>query len=457
MRQTLGSRRNKSLAKRSFVVVRSFDAIRSILTPNCKISSLFNEPELNSNTAGRRLLMTHIDSSRAQFNQSEPTARLPVPLLDVKRDNVPLREEFLDAMTRVLDSGQFIGGPDCQSLEQSIAEYCETKYAIGCASGSDALLLALMALDIQPGDEVIVPSFTFFATASCVSRLGATPVFVDVDLESFNLDPRCVEEAITSRTKAIIPVHLFGQCCNMSAMMEIAETHGLKIVEDCAQSIGATFNGRQSGSIGHVGCFSFYPTKNLGGFGDAGIITTNDADLSDRIRLLANHGMRPRYHHQEVGINSRLDSIQAALLNVKLKHLGAWTRARGENANLYQALMQKSGLDNTIVYPISNLQCGHVWNQFTVRIPGGQRDRVRQELANAKIGTEIYYPIPLHRQVCFSSLGYDKGSLPVTEKLANEVLSLPIYPGLTSAEIETVVETLGSVTQVGVGELRRAA
>lgn len=388
---------------------------------------------------------------------SRVSGPIPVPLLDVSRGNSPLRDELLSAMARVLDSGQYIGGPDCQAFEQAVAQYCDTKYAVGCASGSDALLLALMALDIKSGDEVILPSFTFFATASCVSRLGATPVFVDVDLETFNIDPQLIEQAITSRTKAIIPVHLFGQCADMHSIMQIAQQHGLYVVEDCAQSIGATYKNHQSGGMGHIGCFSFYPTKNLGGFGDAGIITTNDADLSDRIRLLANHGMRPRYHHQEIGVNSRLDSLQAALLNVKLKHLSQWSTMRSENAAEYQRKMQESGLNGSVVCPRAGVQCGHVWNQFTIRIPGGQRDAVRQKLADAKIGTEIYYPIPLHRQVCFGYLGYEKGSLPVTEKLSNEVLSLPIFPELTTDEIATVVDTLAGILQVTASDQRRVA
>lgn len=388
------------------------------------------------------------------MNQS---VSIPVPLLDVNRDNRPLREEFLAALEKVVDSGQFVGGPDCQQLEQTFAQLCDAKFAVGCASGSDALLLALMAIDIAPGDEVIVPSFTFFATASCVTRLGAKPVFVDVDLETYNIDPAAVENAITSRTKAIIPVHLFGQCVNMEPLMELASRYNLHLIEDCAQSVGATYKGKQSGSIGSVGCFSFYPTKNLGGFGDGGIVTTNDADLADRIRLLANHGMRPRYHHQEVGINSRLDSLQAALLNVKLPHLSRWTEQRSENARRYFDLMNRAGLGQHLVLPHCLNQCGHVWNQFTVRIPGGQRDSVRQKLADARIGSEIYYPIPLHRQSCFAYLGYEKGSLPVTEKLANEVLSLPIFPGLTTEEIGSVVSNLSRILMGSYEGLARAA
>lgn len=379
-----------------------------------------------------------------------------VPLLDVKRDNEPLREEFVAALTRVLDSGQFIGGPDCQLLEQELARYCQTQFAIGCASGSDALLLALMAIGIEAGDEVILPSFTFFATASAVARLGARPVFCDIERESFNLDPNLVDALVTERTKAIIPVHLFGQCCEMGSLLEVAAKHGLQVIEDCAQSIGASYRGVACGGIGQVGCFSFYPTKNLGGFGDGGIMTTNDADVADRLRLLANHGMRPRYHHQAIGLNSRLDSFQAALLAIKLRELPRWTVARQENARRYQELFAARGLNELLAVPQVNVEGEHVWNQFTVRIPGAARDTVRQQLAERKVGTEVYYPIPLHQQVCFAYLGCQAGSLPETERACAEVLSLPIFPGLTAMEQEVVVDTLADVMQTAQPR-RRAA
>lgn len=379
-----------------------------------------------------------------------------VPLLDVKRDNEPLREEFVSALTRVLDSGHFIGGPDCQLLERTLADYCQAKFAIGCASGSDALLLALLALGIGEGDEVIVPSFTFFATASAVARVGARPVFCDIDPATFNLDVDQIESLVTSRTKAIIPVHLFGQCCDMDSLMEIAQRHGLKVIEDCAQSIGAGYRDQQCGSIGEVGCFSFYPTKNLGGFGDGGIVTTNDAELAERIRLFANHGMKPRYHHQVIGINSRLDSFQAALLVIKLQSLPTWTDARQTNATRYHELFADARLGELVVVPESRPECQHVWNQFTVRIPGGRRDEIRQQLAEQKIGTEVYYPIPLHRQACFAYLGYEAGSLPETERACSDVLSLPIFPGLLPSEQELVVESLAALLRAG-QSTRRAA
>lgn len=368
-----------------------------------------------------------------------------VPLLDVGRGNAPLREEILAAVARVVDSGRFLFGPDVQQLEKSIAALSGTSHAIACASGSDALLLALMALDIGEGDEVIVPSFTFFATASAVWRLGAKPVFVDIDPKTFNIDPQQIEDAITPLTRAIIPVHLFGQCADMDAIGQIAEQHGLHVIEDAAQAIGATFNDKPAGSLSAISCLSFYPTKNLGAFGDAGMLTTNDAALAERLRLFAAHGMSPRYYHQVVGINSRLDTIQAAVLNVKLTRLAEWTAARAANARRYQELFNRAGLIGRISLPATDPRCGHVWNQFTIRVPHGQRDAVKAQLAAAGIGSEVYYPVPLHRQQCFQSLNYGPGSLPRTERAAAEVLSLPIFPELTAAEQERVVARLTDI------------
>jgi dTDP-4-amino-4,6-dideoxygalactose transaminase len=369
----------------------------------------------------------------------------PVPLLDVGRGNAPLREEILAALARVVDSGRFLFGSDVQQLEKSVAELCGAQHGVACASGSDALLLALLALDIGEGDEVIVPSFTFFATASAVWRLGARPVFVDIEPHSLNLDPQQVEDAITPLTRAIIPVHLFGQCADMDAIGQIAARHGLHVIEDAAQAIGAKFNGRPAGSLGAVGCLSFYPTKNLGAFGDAGLLTTNDAALAERLRLFAAHGMSPRYYHQVVGINSRLDSLQAAVLNVKLTRLAEWTAARTTNARRYQELFNRAGLVGQITLPQADPRCEHVWNQYTIRIPHGQRDAVKAQLAAAGVGSEVYYPVPLHRQQCFQSLSYGAGSLPKTERAAAEVLSLPIFPELTAAEQETVVSRLAEI------------
>lgn len=377
------------------------------------------------------------------------------PLLDVGRGNAPLKAEIMELFSEIYDSGWFIGGPHVKQLEQSVAQATGAKFAVGCASGSDAILLSLMALDIQAGDRVICPSFTFFATASAIRRLGAEPVFVDIDPETYNMDVEQVKLAITPKTKAIIPVHLFGQCADMDPIMELAKRFNIRIIEDCAQSIGATYNRRGSGSIGDVGCFSFYPTKNLGGMGDGGIMTTNDSDIADRLRLFANHGMKPRYYHQVIGINSRLDAMQAAVLNVKMRHLSQYGSDRRQNAENYHQLMTRYGIGQMVSAPSVENE-GHVWNQYTIRIPGGRRDEVRQQLADRNIGSEIYYPIPLHQQECFLDLGYETGSLPQTEAAAGEVLSLPIFPELTFAEQQYVVKSLTEVV-AGQQEIRRAA
>ena len=371
------------------------------------------------------------------------TSTVPVPLLDVVGGNAPLRDEILAAIARVVDSGRFLHGPDCRELEAEVARRCEVPRAVSCASGSDALLLAMMALGIGAGDEVIVPSFTFFATASCVWRVGAQPVFVDIDPVTFNIDPQQVEAAITRATRAIIPVHLFGQCAAMDALNRIAQQHDLYVVEDAAQSIGAGYRNRPAGSWGHIGCFSFYPTKNLGGMGDGGMLTTRDETLANRLSLYAAHGMEPRYYHQVVGINSRLDSIQAAVLNVKMQKLDEWNMARARNADSYHELFTAAMLDQHIILPKTTQKHCHVWNQYTIRVPDGQRDALRSYLAKANIGSEIYYPVPLHLQQCFEPLGYQVGSLPETERAANEVLSLPIYPELTEAHQAAVVDQIG--------------
>ena len=373
--------------------------------------------------------------------RSAPSVR-EVPLLDVNRGNAPLRDEILAAVTQVIDSGRFLFGPDVAQLERSVAELCGVEHAIACASGSDAILLALLALEIGPGDEVIVPSFTFFATASAVTRVGARPVFVDIDPRTFNIDPARIEEAITPHTRAIIPVHLYGQCAEMDAITEIAQRRRLFVIEDAAQAIGAKYWGRPACSLGAVGCLSFYPTKNLGAFGDAGMLTTHDADLAQRLRLYAAHGMHPRYYHKVVGINSRLDSIQAAVLNVKLKRLAAWSAQRAANARRYDELFRTAGLGSQVVLPRAEPHCEHIWNQYTIRIRSGRRDAIKAQLAAAGVATEIYYPVPLHLQECYASLGWRAGSLPHTERAAAEALSLPIFPELTADEQSTVVNRL---------------
>lgn len=389
-------------------------------------------------------------------NQPNDRPSKPVPLLDINRGNEAYLPEILRKVEQICRSGHFIGGPHCQELEQTVAAICNTGFAVGCASGSDALLLALMAIDLQPGDEVIVPSFTFFASVSAITRLGARPVFVDIDPLTYNMNPRLLNGLVTRKTRAIMPVHLFGQCCDMDAIRMVALEHDLHVIEDAAQAIGAGFKGEPACSMGSIGCISFYPTKNIGGFGDAGVVTCNNPQLADRLRLLANHGMRPRYYHDLVGVNSRLDAIQAAVLCSKLPGLEMCAVARTRNADLYRRLFTAAGLADVIALPESDSRCNHIWNQFTIRIPGGQRDHVRSQLTERGIGTEIYYPVPMHQQQCFRHIEYQPGSLGETEKAASEVLSLPIFPELTREEIESVVDKLASVLATE-SPLRRAA
>jgi dTDP-4-amino-4,6-dideoxygalactose transaminase len=376
-------------------------------------------------------------------------------MLDVTRENKRLEAQLDAAMTEVTRFGAFVHGPACGQFEAAMAKYCGARHAIGCASGSDALLVALMALGVGPGDEVIVPSFTFFATASAVWRLGAKPVFADILPETFNLDPADVLYKITTATKAIMPVHLFGQCAEMTEIQQIATAaRGIPIIEDACQAIGATYRGEQAGSIGTMGAFSFYPTKNLGGFGDGGLITTSDGELAAKLRVLCNHGMQPRYYHHFVGINSRLDTLQAAVLNVKLSKLGEWAAARARHAARYATEFAARGLGKMIVAPAAAEGCTHVWNQYTVRVKNGQRDALQQYLSERKIGSAIYYPVPLHLQKCFAALGCEAGSLPATEHACREVLSLPVYPELTEAEQGAVIDAITSFCQ---GKGRAAA
>jgi dTDP-4-amino-4,6-dideoxygalactose transaminase len=381
-------------------------------------------------------------STASSANVSSAHTAPAVPLLDMSRQYEPLRDTIRAAIDRVCDSGRFVLGPDCEQFEQAVAAYTGAQHALGCASGSDALLLALMALKIGPGDEVILPSYTFFATASAVWRLGATPVFVDIDPKTFNIDPQAIAAAATCATKAIIPVHLFGQCADMEEVCRVAERHNVPVIEDAAQAIGAGYRNRMAGTLGDIACFSFYPTKNLGGFGDGGLLTTNSHELAARLRLLRVHGMEPRYYHKVVGINSRLDTIQAAVLNVKLPHLNRWAQLRRANAELYHKLFAESGLDDVLTLPSTAEGCAHVWNQYVVRVPDGRRDALRGHLSGSKIGSEIYYPVSLHQQECFRSLGYAAGSLPESERAARETLALPIFPELRELEQRTVVNRI---------------
>ena len=365
-----------------------------------------------------------------------------VPLLDVNRGNHALRDEIVAALAEVVDSGKFLHGPQVTELESQLAKVCHTRFAIGCASGSDALLLALMALELEPGDEVIVPSFTFFATASCVDRLGAKIVFADINPQTYNVDPASVEACITQRTRAIIPVHLFGQSAEIDEICKIAARRDIPVIEDAAQAIGAAYHGRPIGSWGQMGCLSFYPTKNLGGLGDGGMLTTNSDTLNDRLRLLAAHGMKPRYYHSAVGINSRLDTLQAAALLVKTKRLADYTAARQTNANNYATLFEQSGLSQKVGLPFQDPAAFHVWNQYSLRVGEGRRDALKAYLQQNGVGCEIYYPVPLHQQQCFQSKSCSKVSLPETERAAREILHIPVYPELTSAEQHRVVDVI---------------
>lgn len=366
---------------------------------------------------------------------------MKVPLLDLQAQYATLRDELRSAALRVLDSQQFILGPDVKALEDEIAAYTGAKHAIGCASGSDALLLALMALDVKVGDEVITTPHSFFATAAAIARVGARPVFVDIDAPTYNIDPQAIEAAITSRTRAIMPVHLFGQCAEMRAIIEISQRHGIPVIEDAAQAIGAQDFGRQAGTIGLIGCFSFYPSKNLGGAGDGGLMTTNDDALAERLRILRVHGSAQKYYHSLIGINSRLDSLQAAILRVKLPYLDEWSAARASNAERYNRLFEDAGLTEEIGLPAVRGEVRHIFNQYIIRA-GRRRDALVEHLKQNEIGTDIYYPVPLHLQECFSYLGYKEGDFPASEQAAHETIALPIYPELTVEQQRYVVEKI---------------
>jgi dTDP-4-amino-4,6-dideoxygalactose transaminase len=370
-----------------------------------------------------------------------------VPLLDLKAQFQPLRAEVMAAIQTVCDEQGFILGPRVVAFEEAIAQYIGSRYAIGCASGSDALLLSLMAMGVKAGDEVITIPFTFFATVSAISRLGAKPVLVDIQPDTFNIDPALIERAVTPRTKAIIPVHLFGQCADMAAINEIAKRKRLFVIEDACQAIGASQGNKRSGILGDTGCFSFFPSKNLGGFGDGGLITTNDKTLADSMAMLRVHGSQVRYLHEAVGINSRLDSLQAAILHVKLQYLDQWAEGRRRNAERYQRLFAQTKLADRVVLPPTMRDNFHVYNQFTVRAQ--KRDALRTFLKEKGVGTEVYYPLPMHLQNCFRDLGYQKGSFPVSEQAAEEVMSIPIYAELTDAQQSYVVEMIAEFYKHG--------
>ncbi len=357
---------------------------------------------------------------------------MQVPLLDLKAQYATIRDDVRAAVDGVFESQAFINGPAVKQLEEAVAQYCGARAATGTASGTDALLLALKAMHLQPGDEVIVPTFTFFATAGTVVNAGATPVFVDSEPRTFNMDPAAVERAITPRTRAIVPVHIFGQMVQMAPILTLAETHGLQVLEDAAQAIGAEQSGRKACTVGRAGAISFFPSKNLGGAGDGGMLVSNDAEFADKVRMWREHGMRPRYVHHFVGTNSRLDTLQAAVLLVKLQRLDAWAAGRRAVAAKYDAAF--AGSD--VITPSVDANNVHVYHQYVIRAP--RRDELKEHLAARGIGNAVYYPISLHQQACFASLGYSQGSMPVAEQACREVLALPVYTELTDSQIDYV-------------------
>ena len=377
----------------------------------------------------------------APASPQQPAAG-PVPLIDLTEQYQTIKPDVDAAVAELFTTQRFVLGQAVEDFEKQVADYCDAKHAVGCASGTDALILAMMALDIGPGDEVITSPFTFFATASSIVRCGAAPVFVDIDPVSYNLDVEQVARAVTPRTKAIMPVHLFGQCAEMEPLWRLSVEHGVHIIEDSAQAIGATYRGRATGVLGTVGCFSFFPTKNLGGAGDGGMLTTDDDAIAARLRRLRVHGDIGRYQHVEVGINSRLDALQASILAIKLRHLDGWHRARRENAARYEAMFASCGLDADLVTPFARPDGEHVYNQYVVRIPDGRRDEVKASLAADSVGCAVYYPQSLHEQECFRGLGHTRGDFPCSERACEEVLALPIYPELGEERQARVVASL---------------
>jgi dTDP-4-amino-4,6-dideoxygalactose transaminase len=366
-------------------------------------------------------------------------------LLDLVAQYQPIRNDILTAITRVCDSQRFIMGPEVENLERELASMIGVEHAIGVSSGTDALLVVLMALGIGPGDEVITPTFSFFATAGCVRRLGATPVFVDVDRVTLAADPAAVASAITPKTRAILPVHLFGLCADMDALQAVATRAGVPVIEDAAQAIGASKGDRQAGTFGLAGCFSFFPSKNLGAFGDAGLVTTNDARFAAEMRLLRNHGAEPKYYHSRIGGNFRLDALQAAVLRVKAPHLEAWTNARRANAGAYRALFAEFGLQDVVELPVEPAGYTHIYNQFSIQVPN--RDALKDYLTSRRIGTEIYYPVPFHRQECFAGIAPARAAFPVADRAADRSLALPVYGELMPAQLRHVVASIAAFFQ----------
>lgn len=364
-----------------------------------------------------------------------------VPLLDLKAQYAQIKAEIEPVVKEVIESQYFIMGPKVKEFEENIAKYCNVKHALGVSSGTDAILLALMALDIKSGDEVITTTYSFFATAGCISRLNAMPVFIDIDPASYNINPVLIEDKITDKTKAIIPVHLYGQMADMDPIMEYANKYNLAVIEDAAQAIGSKYkDGRRAGSIGSMGCFSFFPSKNLGGFGDGGLITTNNDALFEKLTYLRNHGAHPKYYHKMVGGNFRLDALQAAVLNIKLKYLDSWTEDRQKNADYYDQGIVQRNLDKHIKIPKRLTGYRHIFNQYILQMK--ERDALLKHLQHNKIGCEIYYPVTFNNQACFKYLGYKKGEFPIAEKAADETLAIPIYPELTVDQKDYILDSI---------------
>jgi dTDP-4-amino-4,6-dideoxygalactose transaminase len=378
----------------------------------------------------------------------------PISMLDLKAQYLALKPELDAAVQRVIESSMFINGPDVEAMEQEVAQYCRANHCIGVSSGSDALIVSLMALDIGPGDEVITTPYTFFATAGAIVRMGAKPVFVDIDPVTFNIDAKAIASKMTPRTKAIMPVHLFGQCADMDPIMDVARNHKIAVIEDAAQAIGSEYKGRRAGSIGTVGCYSFFPSKNLGCFGDGGAVVTQDRALADKIRLLRGHGSHPKYFHKVVGGNFRIDTIHAAVLRVKLKYLDSWHLARQQGAAFYTSALLKHGLQGVIDAP-KIVQSRHIFNQYVIRCD--DREGVREHLKNDKITTEVYYPQPMHLQECFANLGHKKGEYPESERAALTSLALPMYPEMPNAQRERVVRSIAAHYEAVGKTSRRAA
>jgi dTDP-4-amino-4,6-dideoxygalactose transaminase len=395
-----------------------------------------------------------MDVSIEGIRHMSVTLRTEVPLCDLQAQYRQLQPQIDEALSRVLASGQVILGPEVAALEEAVARYCGAGYAVGCASGTDALLLALQALEIGAGDEVILPAFTFFATAGSVCRVGARPVFVDIDPVTYNLDPLQVENKITPQTRAILAVHLFGQCADMEPLWHVAERHDLPIIEDAAQAIGAEYQGKRAGSLGAISCFSFYPSKNLGAYGDAGMTVTNDPDWAARMTCLRVHGMEPKYYHRHLGWNARLDALQAAILRVKLPYLDDWIAARQAAAQRYDALIEEQHLAHFLQRPVVRPRRRHVFNQYVVRVANGQRDALMRHLKADGVGCEVYYPVPLHRQECLAFLGYRDGDFPASEEACRSVLALPMYPELTLEQQRRVIQSCAAFLRK---QVRRAA